>query len=136
MKLHNTLNTAVNDLYADFVKKYFLQIILQIYYDFSGYSDMAIGLGHMFGFSFDENFNYPYCASSVTDFWHRWHISLGSWFRDYVYLPLGDSRFSPLRHILNMAVVWSYPASGMVQTTLLFFGIVVFCCIGVGKVSN
>ena len=65
---------------------------LQIYFDFSGYSDMAIGLGHMFGFKFDENFNYPYISKSITDFWRRWHISLSTWFRDYVYIPLGGSR--------------------------------------------
>lgn len=64
---------------------------LQIYYDFSGYSDMAIGLAKMFGFEFAENFNYPYIAKSVSEFWRRWHISLGSWFRDYVYIPLGEA---------------------------------------------
>ncbi len=80
---------------------------LQIYYDFSGYSDMAIGLGKMFGFQFEENFNYPYIASSVTDFWRRWHISLSTWFRDYVYIPLGGSRVKPARHIFNLFVVWS-----------------------------
>ncbi len=67
---------------------------LQIYFDFSGYSDMAIGLARIFGFKFEENFNYPYIAQSVTDFWRRWHISLSSWFRDYVYFPLGGSRVS------------------------------------------
>ena len=65
---------------------------LQIFFDFSGYSDMAIGLGRMFGFHFMENFNYPYISSSISEFWRRWHISLGSWFRDYVYFPLGGSR--------------------------------------------
>jgi len=79
---------------------------LQIYYDFSGYSDMAIGLGKMLGFEFEENFNYPYISKSVTEFWRRWHISLSSWFRDYVYIPLGGSRVSVPRHILNMAIVW------------------------------
>lgn len=80
---------------------------LQIYYDFSGYSDMAIGLGLMFGFHFDENFNYPYVSKSVSEFWRRWHISLGSWFRDYVYIPLGGSRVgSKRRHIFNLLVVW------------------------------
>lgn len=79
---------------------------LQILFDFSGYSDMAIGMGEMFGFHFDENFNYPYMAKSVTDFWRRWHISLSSWFRDYVYIPLGGSRVSVPRHIFNMLVVW------------------------------
>lgn len=79
---------------------------LQILYDFSGYSDMAIGLGRMFGFKFLENFDYPYISKSVTEFWRRWHMSLGQWFRDYVYIPLGGSRVSISRHIFNMFVVW------------------------------
>lgn len=79
---------------------------LQIYFDFSGYSDMAIGLGKMFGFEFEENFDNPYAASSVTDFWRRWHISLGSFFRDYVYIPLGGSRVGKFRLIVNLFVVW------------------------------
>lgn len=80
---------------------------LQIYFDFSGYSEMAIGLGRMFGFRFLENFNYPYISKTVTEFWRRWHISLGSWFRDYVYFPLGGSRVkSKARLIFNLAVVW------------------------------
>lgn len=78
----------------------------QIYFDFSAYSDMAIGLGQMFGFHFLENFNYPYISKSVTEFWRRWHISLSSWFRDYVYIPLGGSRCSRWRNIFNLAVVW------------------------------
>lgn len=83
-----------------------LAYTLQIFFDFSGYSDMAIGLGKMFGFTFEENFNYPYMAKSVTDFWHRWHISLSQWFRDYVYFPLGGSRVTPVRHIFNLFMVW------------------------------
>lgn len=79
---------------------------LQIYFDFSGYSDMAIGLGKMFGFSINENFNYPYIADSVTDFWRRWHISLSTWLRDYVYIPLGGNRVSKFRWILNLFIVW------------------------------
>jgi D-alanyl-lipoteichoic acid acyltransferase DltB (MBOAT superfamily) len=79
---------------------------LQIYFDFSGYSDMAIGLGRMFGFNFDENFNYPYISKSVTEFWRRWHISLSSWFRDYVYIPLGGNRVSTSRWMLNLFIVW------------------------------
>ncbi len=79
---------------------------LQIYYDFSGYSDMAIGLGKMFGFTFGENFDYPYISKTVTEFWRRWHISLSQWFRDYVYIPLGGSRVSRLKTIRNMLVVW------------------------------
>lgn len=79
---------------------------LQIYFDFSGYSDMAIGLGKMFGFNFLENFNYPYIASSITDFWRRWHISLSSFFRDYVYIPLGGNRVSKVKFIRNIFIVW------------------------------
>ena len=79
---------------------------LQIYFDFSGYSDMALGLGRLFGFHFPENFSYPYAASSVTDFWRRWHISLSSWFRDYVYIPLGGSRVPKKRLFFNLLVVW------------------------------
>lgn len=80
---------------------------LQIYFDFSGYSEMAIGLGKMFGFQFLENFNYPYISKTLTEFWRRWHISLGSWFRDYVYFPLGGSRVkSKARLVFNLAVVW------------------------------
>jgi alginate O-acetyltransferase complex protein AlgI len=79
---------------------------LQIYFDFSGYSDMAIGLGRMFGFRFPENFNYPYIASSVQDFWRRWHMSLSTWFRDYLYVPLGGNRVSPRRVYLNLVTVF------------------------------
>ncbi|MDY6032010.1 MAG: MBOAT family O-acyltransferase [Treponemataceae bacterium] len=78
----------------------------QIYFDFSGYSRMAIGLGKMFGFHFCENFNYPYCASSITDFWRRWHISLSTWFRDYVYIPLGGNRVRAGHHIFNILATW------------------------------
>ena len=80
---------------------------LQIYFDFSAYSDMAIGLGKMFGFNFEENFNYPYISKSVTEFWRRWHISLSTWFRDYVYIPLGGNRRGIKRQILNLFIVWS-----------------------------
>jgi len=78
----------------------------QIYFDFSAYSDMAIGLGCMFGFRFPENFNYPYLSKSITEFWRRWHISLGTWFREYVYIPLGGNRVSRWRHICNILIVW------------------------------
>lgn len=80
--------------------------MLHVYFDFSGYSDMAIGLGHMFGFRFMENFNFPYISASVTEFWRRWHMSLGTWFRDYVYIPLGGNRCSKARHCFNIFVVW------------------------------
>lgn len=79
----------------------------QIYFDFSGYSDMAIGLGRMFGFHFLENFNYPYLSQSVTEFWRRWHISLSTWFRDYLYIPLGGNRCAHWKHIRNILVVWA-----------------------------
>lgn len=79
---------------------------LQIYFDFSGYSDMAIGLGRIFGFQFPENFRYPYCAESITEFWRRWHISLGTWFRDYVYIPLGGNRCKPWKWMRNILIVW------------------------------
>ncbi len=80
---------------------------LQIYFDFSGYSDMAVGLGRMLGFEFVRNFNFPYSANSITDFWRRWHISLSSWFRDYVYIPLGGNRKGTVRTIVNIMIVWS-----------------------------
>ncbi|MGG1445283.1 MBOAT family O-acyltransferase [Brevibacillus laterosporus] len=80
---------------------------LQIYFDFSGYSDMAIGLGKMFGFEFAENFNYPYISKSISEFWRRWHISLGSWFRDYVYIPLGGNKVAPWKIYRNLFIVWA-----------------------------
>ena len=83
-----------------------LAFAFQIYFDFSGYSDMAIGLGKMFGFEFLENFDHPYCAESITDFWRRWHISMGTWFRDYVYIPLGGNRKGLAVQLRNIAVVW------------------------------
>ena len=85
---------------------YAVAFTLNIYFDFSGYSDMAIGLGRVLGFHFVENFNYPYLSGSVTEFWRRWHISLGSWFRDYVYIPMGGSRVSRWRWVLNILTVW------------------------------
>ena len=85
---------------------YALAFTLQIYFDFSGYSDMAIGLGKIFGFNFPENFNYPYLSSSITEFWRRWHMTLGGWFRDYVYIPLGGNRVSKSRWFFNILVVW------------------------------
>lgn len=115
--LANNLSTIADQTFSflDFAQQghsvlfYWLGAVaytLQIFFDFSGYSDMAIGLGEMFGFDFEENFRYPYVARSVTDFWRRWHISLSSWFRDYVYIPLGGSRVSVPRHIFNLFVVW------------------------------
>ena len=115
MLLANQLGLMADEIFA--VRPEFLTVSLtwlgaiaytgQIYFDFSGYSDMAIGLGHMFGFHFLENFNYPYLSRSVTEFWRRWHISLSTWFRDYVYIPLGGNRCSTARHIRNILVVWA-----------------------------
>lgn len=89
-----------------FVWLYLVAYTLQIYFDFSGYSDMAIGLGRIFGFNFPENFNYPYVADSITGFWRRWHMTLSGWFRDYVYIPLGGNRVKLWRHIINILIVW------------------------------
>ena len=97
---------ASDDKSVLFYWLYAIAFTLQIYFDFSGYSDMAIGLGHMFGFTFSENFNYPYVSKSVTEFWRRWHMTLGSFFRDYVYIPLGGNRCSMLKWLRNIFVVW------------------------------
>ena len=85
---------------------YAVAFMLNIYFDFSGYSDMAIGLGRIFGFKFIENFNYPYLSKSITEFWRRWHMSLGSWFRDYIYIPMGGNRVSKKRWVFNIFTVW------------------------------
>ncbi len=85
---------------------YAIAFTLQIYFDFSGYSDMAIGLGQMFGFKFPENFNYPYMSRSLTEFWRRWHMSMGGWFRDYVYIPMGGNRVTTVKWLRNILVVW------------------------------
>ncbi len=97
---------ASDDKSVLFYWLYAVSFTLHIYFDFSGYSDMAIGLGKIFGFDFVENFNYPYISKSVTEFWRRWHISLGSWFRDYVYIPLGGNRVPKPRWLLNILIVW------------------------------
>lgn len=94
------------DLSVLFYWLYAVSFALQLYFDFSGYSDMAIGLGRIFGFRFSENFNYPYISGSITEFWRRWHKSLGSWFRDYVYIPLGGNRVSNAKWLRNILVVW------------------------------
>ena len=106
-----------------------LAFMFQIYFDFSGYSDMAIGMGKMLGFEFLENFNYPYTARSITDFWRRWHISLSTWFREYVYIPLGGNRKGLPRQILNLLIVWSltgfwHGASWNYLCWGLYFGII------------
>ena len=102
----------------------------QIFFDFSGYSDMAVGLGKMFGFNFPRNFNYPYISKSVTEFWRRWHISLGSWFRDYVYIPLGGNKKGELKTYRNLFIVWGitglwHGASWNFAAWGLFFGIII-----------
>lgn len=110
---------------------------LQLYFDFSGYSDMAIGLGGMLGFKFNENFNYPYCAKSVTDFWRRWHISLSSWFLEYVYIPLGGSRKGPARQIVNLFVVWIL--TGLwhgIKWTFVLWGMFYFVLLVIEKLIN
>lgn len=104
----------------------------QIYFDFSGYSDMAIGLGMMFGFRFNENFNLPYLARSITDFWRRWHISLSSWFRDYVYIPLGGNRHGIWKQLRNIMIVWAltgiwHGASWNFALWGIYFGIILVC---------
>lgn len=112
--LSNALGTLADQVFATEIGQLtiassWLGIIaysLQIFFDFSGYSDMSIGLGKMFGFEFLENFNYPYISQSASEFWRRWHISLGSWFRDYVYIPLGGSRKGNLRTYINLFIVW------------------------------
>ena len=97
---------ATDEKSVIFYWTYAIAVSLQIYFDFSGYSDMAIGLGSMLGFQFIENFNYPFISKSATEFWRRWHMSLGTWFRDYVYIPLGGSRCSKGRLMFNIFVVW------------------------------
>jgi len=101
-----TAFAASEDKSVLFFWLYGISYALQIYFDFSGYSDMAIGLGKIFGFDFLENFNYPFISGSITEFWRRWHMSLGSWFRDYVYIPMGGNRCSKLRNLFNIFVVW------------------------------
>ena len=102
---------------------------LQIYFDFNGYSTMALGMGKMLGFNYPKNFNYPYIATSITDFWRRWHITLSSWFRDYVYIPLGGNRVKKLRWLINIMIVWSltgiwHGASWNFALWGIYFGII------------
>lgn len=111
---------------------------LQLYYDFSGYSEMAAGIGEMFGIHCKENFHYPYCTSSVSEFWRRWHISLGSWFRDYVYIPLGGSRVrTKYRLYFNLAVVWLLTGIWHgANWTFIFWGFTYFIMISLEKAFN
>lgn len=122
-------STDISVLYAWI---YAVSYTLQIYFDFSAYSDMAIGLGKIMGLNFMENFNYPYIAKSITEFWRRWHISLSTWFRDYVYIPLGGNRVKKSRHIFNIMVVWCLTGfwHGAGWTFIawgLYFGILLLC---------
>jgi alginate O-acetyltransferase complex protein AlgI len=110
---------------------------LQIFFDFSGYSDMAIGLGRMFGFKFKENFNKPYLATSISDFWRRWHISMGTWFRDYVYFPLGGSRVKKSRILFNLFIVWLL--TGLwhgANWTFIIWGLFYFIFIAIEKFTG
>ena len=115
-----------------------LAYTLQIYFDFSGYSDMAIGLGKMFGFDFDENFDYPYISKSITEFWRRWHISLGTWFRDYVYFPLGGSRVDKKsRLLLNLFIVWFLTGVWHgANWTFFLWGLLYFLLISIEKFTG
>ena len=121
-----------------FVALGILAYTFQIFYDFSGYSDMAIGLGKMFGFHFLENFNYPCISKSISEFWRRWHISLGTWFRDYVYFPLGGSKVnSKIRLLLNFFIVWTL--TGIchgANWTFLIWGLMYFVLITVEKLTG
>lgn len=108
--------------------------MFQIYFDFSAYSDMAIGLGRIFGFHFLENFNFPYVSKSIKEFWSRWHISLSTWFRDYVYIPLGGNQCSAGRHFFNMAVVWALTGFWHgAEWTFLFWGLYYFVFLAIEK---
>ena len=110
---------------------------IQIYYDFSGYSDMAIGLGLVFGFHFDENFDYPYSAKSITEFWRKWHISLSSWFRDYIYIPLGGNRCSKLKTYRNLFIVWILTGIWHgANWTFILWGLIYFILLVIEKNIN
>ena len=101
----------------------------QIYFDFSGYSDMAVGLGLLFGFHFPENFNHPYLSQTITEFWRRWHITLSSWFRDYVYIPLGGNRKGLALQLRNIAIVWALTGIWHgASWNFLLWGLISACC--------
>lgn len=138
--ISNTVAVAVDAVYSADISQVNIAAawigavgyMLQIYYDFSGYSDMAIGMGEMFGFHFNENFNYPYIAGSIRDFWRRWHISLSSWFKDYLYIPLGGNRISRVRTCINKIIVffctglwhgadWTFVLWGLYHGAFLIF---------------
>lgn len=132
MMLANTLGVVADTIFAQSVSEFgpgvawlgAIAYTFQLFYDFSGYSDMAIGLGHIFGFKFLENFNYPYISKSITEFWRRWHISLSTWFKEYLYIPLGGNRVSRRRTYINLAIV--FLATGIwhgAAWTFVFWGI-------------
>ncbi|GMK37754.1 alginate regulatory protein [Paenibacillus sp. CCS19] len=126
---HTVSGSNIDEMPATTAWLGIIAFAFQIYFDFSGYSDMAIGLGHMFGFRFNENFNKPYTAQSITDFWRRWHISLGSWFRDYVYIPLGGNRRGIRLQLRNILIVWVltgfwHGASWNFMLWGLYFGVI------------
>ncbi|MGI5892419.1 MAG: MBOAT family O-acyltransferase [Bacillota bacterium] len=129
---------GASDLSMSFAWLGALAFMFQIYFDFSGYSDMAIGLARIFGFRFDENFNYPYIAKSISGFWRRWHISLSSWMRDYIYFPLGGSRVkSHFRLIFNLLMVWMFTGIWHgANWTFLLWGIFYFVFITIEKVTG
>ncbi len=130
-------NTEVSKLSFGLTWLAAIAYALQIYYDFSGYSDMAIGLGKMFGFNFLENFNYPYISKSVSDFWRRWHMSLGSWFRDYVYFPMGGSRVSKKKLVFNLFVVWTLTGIWHgANYTFIVWGLMYFVILTIEKLSG
>ena len=125
-------NTPQSDMSVTAAWLGIIAYTFQIYFDFSGYSDMAIGLGKMFGFDFLENFNYPYISNSITDFWRRWHMSLSSWFRDYVYIPLGGNRKGKVRQCVNIMIVWfltgfRHGANWNFMIWGVYFGIILLC---------
>ena len=131
-------NMPVDDRTMSFAWLGAIAYTLQIFFDFSGYSDMAIGLGKMFGFEFEENFNYPYTAISVTDFWRRWHISLSTWFRDYLYIPLGGSRSkTKTRNYINLFIVWVFTGIWHgANWTFIVWGLFYFVFLFVEKAFN
>ncbi len=125
-------NTPQSELSVASVWLGIIAFTFQIYFDFSGYSDMAIGLGKMFGFDFLENFNYPYISDSITEFWRRWHISLSTWFRDYVYIPLGGNRKGKVRQCINIMLVWFltgfwHGANWNFMIWGVYFGVILLC---------
>ena len=128
----------ISNISASFAWLGAIAYTLQIFFDFSGYSDMAIGLGRMFGFKFLENFDYPYISSSITEFWRRWHISLGTWFRDYVYFPLGGSRVKhKSRLIFNLFVVWFLTGVWHgANWTFILWGLMYFLLLTIEKMTG